>query len=97
MIKPLGNLLLVKQIEEGEKKTSSGLVLAASYASQGPKYGTVVAVGEGEQNYLGDVIPVTGITVGDTVIYPDHSGTEIDDGEEKYLLISSKNILAVKG
>jgi len=97
MIKPLGNLLLVKQIEEGEKKTSSGLVLAASYSSQGPKTGTVVAIGDGEQNYLGDVIPVTGIAVGDIVVYPDHSGTEIDDGEDKYLLISSKNILAVKG
>ena len=97
MIKPLGNLLLVKQIEEGEKKTSSGLVIAATYSSQGPKTGTVIAIGEGEQNYLGDVIPITGIAVGDTVYFPDHSGTEVEDEQEKYLLISSKNILAVKG
>lgn len=97
MIKPVGGMLLIKKIETGEKTTSTGLVLSAAFADQGPSRATVVAMGDGEYNYKGDLIPIGGIKVGDVVFYPEHSGTEIeDDDNTKYLLLNAKNVLAIK-
>lgn len=97
MIKPLGGIILVKENKQEEKTTKSGIVLAATFTSSGPKSGIIVDMGEGEQNYKGDVIPILGMDLGDTVFFPEHTGTEIEDEDgTKYLLINSKNILAIK-
>lgn len=97
MIKPLGNMVLLEKIEVGDKTTSTGLVISASFMDQGPKKGTVVAMGNGEQNYKGDIIPIPELKIGHVVFYPDHAGTDIEDEDgKKYLLITSKNILAVQ-
>lgn len=96
-IKPIGAMLLVKKIDEGEKTTSSGLVLSAAFADQGPNKGTVIDMGDGEYNYKGDLIPINGIDIDDVIIYPDHTGTEIEDDDgTKYLLLNAKNVLAIK-
>ena len=77
--------------------TKSGIVISASFADTGPKSGVIVAVGDGEQNYKGEILPVIGMNIGDTVYFPEHTGTEIEDEDgTKYLLINSKNILAIK-
>jgi co-chaperonin GroES (HSP10) len=97
MIKPIGAMLLIKKIETGEKTTATGLVLSASFAEQGPSKANVIAMGEGEYNYKGDLIPIGGINVGDVIFYPEHAGTEIeDDDNTKYLLLNFKNVLAIK-
>ena len=97
MIRPLGNMLLVEEIKTGEKVTQSGLVLSNAFADSGPKTGTIIAMGPGEQNYKGDIIPIVGMEIGSTVYYSEHSATDIeDDLNNKYLLINCKNILAVK-
>ncbi len=97
MIKPLGNILLVKKIESAEKTTKTGLVISAAFSDTGPSQATVIAVGNGEANYKGDVIPINDIDVGDIVYFPDHAGTDIEyeDGT-KYVLVNCKNILAIK-
>ena len=97
MIKPLGNMLLITKIDSGEKTTKTGLVISSAISDTGPKVGEVVAKGDGESNYKGEIIPIHGINIGDLVYYPEHSGTDIEDEEgNKYLLINYKNILAVK-
>lgn len=97
MIKPIGGMLLVKENEITDRKTSSGLVISAAFADVGPKSGVVIDMGDGEYNYKGDLIPINGIDVGDTVYYQDHSGTDIEDEDgTKYLLVNTKNILAIK-
>lgn len=97
MIKPIGGMLLIKKIETGEKTTSTGLVLSAAFSDQGPNKGTVIAMGEGEYNYKGDLIPIGAIEVGDVIFFPEHTGTEIEDEDNtKYLLINAKNVLAIK-
>jgi co-chaperonin GroES (HSP10) len=96
MIEPLGNMVLLEKIEVGEKTTSTGLVIAAAFVDQGPNKGKVVAIGGGEQNYKGDIIPVPEIEEGDIVFYPSHAGTDIEDVDgKKYVLITSKNLLAI--
>lgn len=96
MIEPLGNMVLLEKIETGEKTTATGLVLSAAFSDQGPSKGKVVAIGGGEQNYKGDIIPVPDIVEGDIVFYPSHAGTDIEDEQgKKYILITSKNLLAI--
>ena len=46
-IKPLGQLVLIKKIEESEKTTASGLVLTAASLDNELSKGTIVAVGDG--------------------------------------------------
>ena len=98
MIKPIGNLLLITKIETGDKVTSTGLVISAAFSDSGPKTGTVVAMGDGEYNYKGEIIPINGINIGDVIYYPEHGGIDIEDEDgTKYYLVNTKNVLAVKG
>jgi co-chaperonin GroES (HSP10) len=95
MIKPIGGLLLVKRNQSEDKTTKSGLVITASVSESDMKTGTIIDMGPGEQNYIGDLIPIIGLNVGDTVYYTERSATEIEDEDSsKYDLISSKNVLA---
>ena len=97
MIKPLGNIILVKKINTGEKTTKTGLVISATFSDNGPSMGEVIAVGGGEANYKGEVIPILEISEGEIVYFPEHAGTNIEDDEgNKFLLVNSKNILAIK-
>jgi co-chaperonin GroES (HSP10) len=95
MIKPIGGLLLVKRNQSEDRTTKSGLVISAALSESDMKTGTIVDMGAGEQNYLGDLIPIIDLNIGDTVYYTERSATEIEDEDStKYDLISSKNVLA---
>jgi co-chaperonin GroES (HSP10) len=95
MIKPIGGLLLVKRNQSEDRTTKSGLVISAAVSESDMKTGTIIDMGEGEQNYLGDLIPIIGLNVGDVVYYTERSATEIEDEDStKYDLISSKNVMA---
>jgi co-chaperonin GroES (HSP10) len=97
MINPLGAMLLVKKIQKGDKTTSTGLVISASFSDSGPAEGVVIKLGTGEQNYKGEILPIPVIEVGDVVLFPDHSAVDVEDEDgTKYLLINSKNVLAIK-
>ena len=97
MINPLGAMLLVKKIQKSDKTTSTGLVISASFSDNGPSEGEVIKLGTGEQNYKGDILPIPEIKVGDTVLFPDHSSVDVEDEDgTKYILINSKNVLAIK-
>lgn len=98
MIKPIGGMLLVTKKNEEDKTTKSGLVISAAFNDYGPKSGTIVDMGGGEANYKGEVIPIPELKIGDTVYFPDHTGTDIEDEEgNKYLLINHKHIMAKVG
>lgn len=95
MIKPIGAMLLLEKPVVEDKTTASGLVLSAAFVEQGPKKAKVVAMGEGEYNFEGKLMPIVEIEVGDVVYYNDHSAIDIEDeGGQKYLLVNHKNILA---
>lgn len=95
MIQPVNGMLLIKEEEKAEKKTASGLVLSASITDLGPKRGTVIQVGNGETNHFtGGTIPMD-FKINDIVVYPDHSGVDIEDSDgEKYIIIHNKHIMA---
>ena len=91
-IKPLEDRVLV-QIVEAETTTASGLVIPDS-AKEKQQEATVVAVGPGRTNDKGEDTPV-GVNEGDTVVFSKYGGTELKYNGEEYLLLSSRDLLAV--
>jgi co-chaperonin GroES (HSP10) len=95
MIKPINGMLLVEEQESSEKRTASGLVISAAISDLGPKRGKIVSVGNGEMNHFtGGVLSMAAFSEGDIILYPDNTGTEIEDTDGKtYLLLHNKYIL----
>ena len=73
-LKPLGDRLIVKAVEEDET-TASGIVLPDT-AKEKPQKGKVLAVGDGKLYDDGKRIPLD-VTEGDEVLYSKYGGTEI--------------------
>jgi co-chaperonin GroES (HSP10) len=98
MIKPYGNLLLIKENKVEDRTTSSGIVLMASLSDSSLRVGSIIDLGNGEYNYKGELVPINGLDIGDSVYYNQNSGTDIEDEDgEKYLLLNTKSVLAIKG
>ena len=91
-IKPLEDKILV-QINEAETTTASGLVIPDS-AKEKPQEATVIAVGAGRFDESGNRIPVD-VNEGDVVIFSKYGGTEIKYGADEYIILSSRDVLAV--
>ena len=99
-IKPLGKLLLIKEIELIESKTSSGLVLTASATEQDLKRGVVIAVGPGEvSSFNGLLNPVDIIKVDMVVLYSPNHATEVKDSlmGEKFYFVNSSMLFGYEG
>ena len=90
-IKPLEDRILVKSVE-AEQTTASGLVIPDT-AKEKPQEGEVLAVGPGRFED-GQRLPLD-IKVGDKVIYSKYGGTEEKYNGEEYLILSSRDVLAV--
>ena len=71
--------------------TTTATVLAQTLISEGVKS---VAAGNGRISAQGDLIPLD-VKVGDTVMFGQYSGSEITVGEEKLLVMSEDEIVAV--
>ena len=94
-IRPLEDRVLVT-IEDAEQTTSSGLVIPDT-AKEKPQQGRVVAVGPGKRSDTsGEIIPVD-VNEGDVVLFSKYGGTEVKQDGEEYLILSSRDILAVIG
>ena len=91
-IQPLGDRILVKSLES-EGKSAGGIILPET-AKEKPQEGKVIAVGKGRLLEDGTVKPLE-TKVGDTVLYAKYSGTEINHGEDEYLILREDDILAV--
>ena len=84
-LQPLNeNVLLDISPEAVEEKTESGIIIPDT-AKEKPQHGEVVAVGQIENS---------SVSVGDKVYYKKFSGSELEIGEKKYLLIPYGDLLA---
>jgi chaperonin GroES len=84
---PLGDRVVL-QYQEAEAKTQTGIILPDS-AKEKPQEATVIAVGPGTEEEKPQV------KEGDKVIYSKYSGTEVKLGEEEYVIVSQKDIIAI--
>ena len=95
-LKPLGDRLIVKALDE-EQTTASGLVLPDT-AKEKPQKGKVLAVGDGRFDDEGEKRIPLDVAEGDEVLYSKYGGTEIKvDGEELLVLRESDVLAKVQG
>ena len=92
MIKPLGERIVIKVVEETEQ-TTGGIFIPDS-AKEKPQKGEVVAVGLGKMNDKGEREPMD-VKVGDTILYAKYSGTDVKVDGTEYKILSIKDALSV--
>ena len=90
-LKPLGDRVVIKQLE-AEEKTKSGIVLP-SQSMEKPQEAEVVAVGPGGV-VDGKEIKME-VKVGDHIIYSKYAGTEVKLNDEEFIVVKQSDILAI--
>ena len=93
-IKPIGDRVLVKHIEEKEQ-VRGGIIIPDS-AKEKPQEAEVIALGTGKKDDDGKVLPFS-VKAGDRVIISKYGGTEVKFDGEKYLLVREDDILGILG
>jgi len=91
-VKPLGDRVVVKVLEQ-EEKTKSGIVLPDT-AKEKPQQGKVMAVGSGRVLDNGQKVALE-VKEGDKIIFSKYSGTEVKIDGEEYLILSERDVLAI--
>lgn len=91
-IKPLGDRVLVKPLEEGEQVR--GGIIIPDTAKEKPQQGKVKAVGPGKRTDDGKNLPMN-VKVGQTVLYGKYAGTEVKIDGEDYLIMSESDIFGI--
>jgi len=86
-IKPLGNRVLVKPVQE-EEVTKAGIILPET-AKEKKAEGEIVAIGNGEK------IEKFNLKVGQRVLFGKYAGDELKIDEQDYKIISHDDLLAV--
>ena len=91
-LKPLGDRVIVRAIEEEE--TTAGGILLPDTAKEKPQKGKVLAVGDGKLSEdTGKRIPLD-VSEGDEVVYSKYGGTEIKLDGEDLLVLRESDLLA---
>lgn len=90
-IQPLEDRIVIK-VNAAEEATASGIIIPDS-AKEKPQQGEVIAVGAGRIGDDNERIPME-ISVGDTVIYSQYGGTEVEVDGEELIILSSRDVLA---
>ena len=92
-LRPLADRVVVKPLER-EEVTKSGIVLPDTVTEK-PQEGTIEAVGNGRYNEQTGKRVELDVKVGDRVMYAKYAGSEVKVGDDEYLILSEKDILAV--
>lgn len=90
-IKPIGDRLLVKRLEE-DQKTKGGIIIPDT-AKEKPIEGKVTAVGDGKVED-GKRIAMT-VKKGDKIIYSKYAGTEVKIEGEEHLIMREEDVLGI--
>jgi len=85
-IQPLGKRVLAKKIETEERTSAGGIVLPDNVKNEKVVRAKVLAIGTDEKFE---------VKVGDEIIVGNYSGTEIEQGEDKLLLVKESDILGI--
>ncbi len=93
-IRPLGDRILVKAIEE--KEVVKGGIIIPDSAKEKPQEAKVVAVGSGKLDDNGKRVAIE-LKVGDKVLISKYGGTEIKVDGEQYQILREDDVLAILG
>ena len=92
MLKPLGDRVVIRVLEQ-EEKTASGIFLPDT-AKEKPSQGEGIAVGSGKLLDDGKRLALD-VKVGDKIIFSKYAGTEVKFEGTDYLIVSERDILAI--
>ena len=93
-VKPLYDRVLVKRIEETQKK--KGSIIIPDTAKEKPMEGKVIAVGAGRVEKDGKRIPME-VKSGDRVLFGKYAGTEIKIDDDEHVILREDEILGILG
>ena len=93
-IKPLGDRVLVKPLEENE--ISKGGIIIPDSAKEKPQEAEVVALGTGKRDDDGKLVEFT-VKVGDKILVSKYGGTEVKVEGESYTIMREDDILGIIG
>ena len=85
MLKPLGDRLVIRQVE-AEETSKSGIVLPGQ-SKEKPQEAVVVARGEGVESEL--------LKEGVKVIYSKYAGNTVKIDDEELIIVKEEDVLAV--
>jgi chaperonin GroES len=91
-LKPLGNRILAKRLEQ-EEKLKGGLILPDS-AKKKQEIALVIAVGPGLPNKEGKLQPMP-VQVGDKILMDKYSGQEVTLDDEEFVIVKADDIVAI--
>ncbi len=91
-IKPLGDRILVKPIEEAEQ-IRGGIYIPDS-AKEKPQEAKVVALGTGKRDEDGKSVPFE-VKEGDVVLISKYGGTDVHVNDERHLILRESDILGI--
>ncbi len=92
-IKPLGDHIVVKAIEE-EQVTASGIVLPDTVDKEKKAEGEVIAVGPGKLLESGNRAQME-VAIGQKVLFKKWGGDEVEVAGVEYKIISQEDVLAI--
>ncbi len=90
--RPLHDRVLVRRLEE-ETKTAGGIIIPDT-AQEKPMEGEIIAVGSGERDENGKIIPLD-VKAGDQILFGKWSGTEVKVNGEDLLIMKESDILGI--
>ncbi|MFB3785042.1 MAG: co-chaperone GroES [bacterium] len=91
-VKPLGDRVLVKRLEEKEEK--KGGIIIPDTAKEKPQEAEVIAVGPGRRGEDGKHIAIE-LKKGDKVLVSKYGGTDVKINGEEHVILREDDILAV--
>lgn len=95
MITPVHDNVIIKiKKQEENQKTLGGIILPKTSNAEKQDTGEVIAVGSGRILNSGEHVPMS-VKEGDTVLFNKFAGTEIESGDDLYLIIKENDILAI--
>ena len=93
MLQPVDERVVIKPLEEKEKKVGS--IIIPETAKERPQIGEVIALGDDVPKKEGGKLLSEILKVGDKVVYSKYGGTEIKIEDEEFLIVNRSDILAV--
>ena len=91
-IRPLGERVLVKRIEEEE--TRRGGIIIPDTAKEKPQQGEVIAVGPGRWDDNGKR-RAPEVKEGDRILFGKYAGNEVKVGDDEFMIMREDDILGV--
>ena len=91
-IKPIKDNIVVKRLDEAEKKVGS--IIIPDAAKEKPMTAEVIAVGSGRTLKDGKKVPLE-VKVGDKVLVGKYSGSEVKLDGTEYLILKEDEVLGI--